>query len=582
MQRYLQYNELRRNDLQHFDSWASTFGETITAVELSPEGSGYRAKTRFAKFFNLPELMAMFRSTADIQTADMLHLPVPKANFHNIVVAPSEMQQEMVAGLADRAEKVRDRQVPPNVDNMLCITNDGRKLALDQRLMNPLLPDHAESKSNIAVGNIFKHWEDGKAERLTQLVFCDLSTPKSDGTFNVYDDIRDKLIAKGVPAEEIAFIHNADNEVKKKELFAKVRQGKIRVLMGSTAKMGAGTNVQDRLIAIHHLDVPWRPSDLTQREGRGIRQGNLNPEIEIYRYVTEKTFDAYSYQLIENKAKFIAQIMTSKSPVRSAEDVDEQALSYAEVKALATGNPMIIEKCQLEMDVGKLKLLKSSYLSQKYALEDKIIKHYPAEIRRLTERIEGYEADIAKVAGLQLDGASYPIAIGEKTYDCDDKEMKKAAGAAILEACKKMTSPDPVPLGRYREFDMDLSFDTFSKEYRVTLKGALSHTVPLGSDIYGNITRLDNALKGLDEKLVSVQQQLENSKAQMTAAKADADVPFPQEAELAEKTKRLSEVNIALHLDKREPEFVDAAPDEGESVGQPTPNKTDRERDDER
>ena len=576
IQRYLQYDRLRESGLQHFDSWASTFGETVTAIELSPEGSGYRAKTRFAKFYNLPELMAMFREVADIQTAETLNLPTPMTNFHNVVIAPSEMQSEMVAELGERAERVRNKMVNSNEDNMLCITNDGRKLALDQRLMNPLLPDYAENKATIAAENIFRHWDDGRPDSLTQLAFCDLSTPKNDGTFNVYEDVREKLIAKGIPAEEIAFIHDADTEVKKKELFTKVRQGKVRVLMGSTAKCGAGMNVQDRLIALHDLDVPWRPSDMTQRLGRIKRQGNKNPEVEVYRYVTEKTFDAYSYQLIENKQRFISQIMTSKSPVRSAEDVDEQALSYAEIKALATGNPLIIEKCQLEVDVGKLKLIKSSFLSQRYDLEDKLLKHYPAEIKRLTERIAGYERDIALVArqpqpqkdvfvGMEIGGQMYTD--------------KKDAGSAILAECKAMTNPDPKPIGKYRSFNMDLSFDSFSKEYRITLKGSLSHPVSIGTDIFGNITRIDNALEGMEPKLRACMQQLEEKQKQMVTAKLELDKPFPQEAELSEKTARLAEVNISLNLDKPENEVITDALDEGgNEVSVRNPKEQDQER----
>jgi hypothetical protein len=534
--------------------------------------------------------MNMFREVADIQTADMLQLPVPKANFHNIVIQPSDVQKEMVESLAERAEKVRNREVDSTKDNMLCITNDGRKLALDQRLINSLLPDYEQSKAAIATENIFKHWEDGKTDRLAQLVFCDLSTPKKvkaadstevDGeeladTFsNVYSDIRQKLIDKGVPESEIAFIHDADTEVRKKELFAKVRQGKVRVLLGSTFKMGAGTNCQDRLIALHHLDVPWRPSDLLQREGRIIRQGNKNPEVEVYRYVTEQTFDAYSYQLIENKQKFISQIMTSKSPVRSAEDVDEQALSYAEVKALATGNPLIIEKCDLEMQVGKLKLLKSSYLSQRYDLEDKTLKLYPAEIKRLTERIDGYEHDIAwekEQPQPQKDTFVGMVVDGTMLWE------RKAAGTAILEACKAKTSPDPTPLGEYRGFQMELSFDSFSKAYEVTLKSALSHKVALGTDIGGNITRLDNLLAALPEKLDSCRQQLEAAQTRLVTAKAEIEKPFPQEAELSEKSQRLAEVNIALNLDKKDLEIADETPDECEAEPERERKSKDRER----
>ncbi|MDR2043322.1 MAG: DEAD/DEAH box helicase family protein [Clostridium sp.] len=565
MQRYLQYKTLVQNGLQHFDAWASTFGETVTAIELAPEGTGYRAKTRFAKFYNLPELMSMFKMTADIQTADMLQLPVPKANFHTEVIKPSKWQQDMVAELAERAEVIRKGDIDPRIDNMLKVTNDGRKLALDQRLINEMLPDDPNGKVAVCAANVFRIWDENKEKRSTQLVFSDLSTPHGDGKFNVYDDLKQKLIAKGIPEEEIAFIHDANTEVKKKELFAKVRKGQIRVLMGSTQKMGAGTNVQDRLIALHDLDCPWRPSDLAQRLGRIVRQGNKNPEVEIFRYVTEGTFDSYLYQLVENKQKFIAQIMTSKTPVRVAEDVDETALSYAEIKALATGNPLIIEKCQLEMDVNKLKILQASHNSQKYALEDKILKEYPQAIKRLTERISGYKTDIATVAKYPADKDHFPpMKIGGDLF-----AEKADAGKAIIEACKAMSSPDPVALGEYRGFQMILSFDSFSKEYRVTLSGALSHTVKLGTDIHGNITRLDNALerfaehKGYDEReLAEVRQQMENAKAEVAR-------PFPQETELAEKTARLAEANIALNLDKREPEIVGGEPDEGDSADAP-------------
>ncbi|MBQ8697647.1 MAG: helicase, partial [Schwartzia sp.] len=460
MQKYLQYGTLARKGLLHFDSWASTFGETVTAIELAPEGSGYRAKTRFAKFYNLPELMSMFKEVADIQTADMLKLPVPKANYHNVVLKPSEHQKEMVAGLSERAEKVRNREVAPEVDNMLKITNDGRKLALDQRLMSELLPDSDTGKVAACAADVFDTWQRTASERSAQMIFCDLSTPHGDGQFNVYDDLRDKLIAKGIPEEEIAYIHNAKSEAQKKELFGKVRSGQIRVLIGSTQKMGAGTNAQRKLIALYHLDCPWRPADLQQREGRIIRQGNENPEVEIFTYVTENTFDSYLYQLVEGKQKFIGQIMTSKSPVRSAEDIDETALSYAEIKALCTGNPHIKEKMDLDIDVQRLKLMKSSYLSQKYALEDAIVKSFPQQISALEQRIEGYTADMARAAENTHpndDGFS-PMVIEGKTYT-----EKKAAGSAILEACHNMASPDPIPLGSYRGFEMELFFETFSK-----------------------------------------------------------------------------------------------------------------------
>jgi N12 class adenine-specific DNA methylase/adenine-specific DNA methylase len=565
MQRYLQYKNLVKNGLQHFDAWASTFGETVTAIELAPEGTGYRAKTRFAKFYNLPELMSMFRMVADIQTADMLHLPVPKANFHTEVIKPSQWQRDMIAELAERAERIRNREVDPATDNMLKVTNDGRKLALDQRLINPLLPDDPDGKVAACAANVFRIWEQHREKRLTQLVFCDLSTPKADGAFNVYDDLKAKLLAKGIPEHEIAFIHNADTEAKKKELFAKVRKGQVRVLMGSTQKMGAGTNVQDKLIALHDLDCPWRPSDLAQRLGRIVRQGNKNPEVEIFRYVTEGTFDSYLYQLVENKQKFISQIMTSKLPVRSAEDVDETALSYAEIKALATGNPLIIEKCQLEMDVNKLKILHASHLSQKYALEDKILKDYPQGIKRLTERITGYKTDTETTAKHSADKDHFPpMKIGGIFY-----AEKAEAGKAIIEACKAMTSPDPVALGEYRGFQMILSFDTFAKEYRVTLSGALSHTVALGSDIHGNITRLDNALERFAESLQSCEIKLEEVRAQLQTAKGEVDRPFPQEQEYTEKAARLKELNILLNMDEKDHEILDTEPDEGDMEPQP-------------
>jgi len=570
MQRYLQYKVLVQNGLQHFDAWASTFGETVTAIELAPEGTGYRAKTRFAKFYNLPELMSMFRMVADIQTADMLHLPVPKANFHTEVIKPSQWQQDMIAELAERAERIRNREVDPATDNMLKVTNDGRKLALDQRLINPLLPDDPDGKVAACAANVFRIWEQHREKRLAQLAFCDLSTPKADGTFNVYDDLKAKLMAKGVPEHEISFIHNADTEARKKELFAKVRKGQIRVLMGSTQKMGAGTNVQDKLIALHDLDCPWRPSDLAQRLGRIVRQGNRNPEVEIFRYVTEGTFDSYLYQLVENKQKFISQIMTSKLPVRSAEDVDETALSYGEIKALATGNPLIIEKCQLEMDVSKLKILHASHLSQKYALEDKIIKDYPQEIKRQNERITGYKADAETAARYPADKDHFPpMKIGGIFY-----AEKAEAGKAIIEACKAMTSPDPVPLGEYRGFQMILSFQTFAKEYRVTLSGALSHTVSLGSDIHGNITRLDNALERFAESLQSCETRLEEAKTQLEAATGEVDRPFPQEQEYADKSARLKELNILLNMDEKNHEILDTEPDESDMEPQPrTPRR---------
>ena len=554
MQKYLQYNLLKRNNLIHFDSWASTFGETVTAIELAPEGSGYRAKTRFAKFYNLPELMSLFKETADIQTADMLNLPVPKANYHNVVLKPSEQQKEMVKSLSERAEKVRNKMVDSSVDNMLLITNDGRKLALDQRMINEMLPDSETSKVSACADNVFDIWQKTADERSTQMVFCDLSTPHGDGSFNVYDDLRDKLIAKGVPKEEIAYIHSANTEMQKKELFGKVRSGQVRVLIGSTQKMGAGTNVQKKLIALHHLDCPWRPSDLQQREGRIIRQGNDNPEVEIFTYVTENTFDSYLYQLVESKQNFIGQIMTSKSPVRSAEDVDEQALSYAEIKALCTGNPYIKEKMDLDIDVSRLKLLKANHLSQIYSLEDKIHKEFPQKIAALEERIRGYEKDIATAE-------SHPV--GDKDSFCGmvikglTFSDKKEAGEALIAACKSMTNPDPIRLGSYRGFDMELSFDTFSKEYKVVLVGELRHTIVLGTDIFGNILRLDNAIGAMPERQIACKEQLEDTKVQLENAKVESKKPFPHEEELKTKSARLAELNTLLDMDKKDNEIVD-------------------------
>ena len=559
IQRYLQYNTLVKNNLQHFDAWASTFGETVTAVELTPEGTGYRAKTRFARFYNLPELMAMFKEVADIKTADMLDLPVPKAVYHNISVKPSEIQKQMVAELAERAEKVRNGMVDASVDNMLKITNDGRKLALDQRLINPMLHDFEGSKLNACVDAMFETWEKGKEKRLTQLFFCDLSTPKNDGNFSVYDDIRKKLIERGVPAEEIKFIHEANTEAKKLELFKKVRRGDVRILMGSTAKMGAGTNVQNKLAASSDLDCPWRPSDLEQRLGRSIRQGNENPTVDIYRFVTEGTFDAYLYQLVESKQKFISQIMTSKSPVRSAEDVDEQALSYAEIKALASGNPMIKEKMDLDIEVSKLKLLKANHLSQKYALEDAISKGFPKQIAETQARITGYGADIAAVkenTHPNGDGFS-PLTLAGVTY-----ADKKEAGAALLTICQTMLSPEATQIGSYRGLTLELAFDTFAREYRLTMIGQLRHTVTLGTDVFGNLQRMDNALEGLPIKEQACREQLSNLQTQLETAKAEVQKPFPREEELTTKTARLEELNSLLNLDHKETEIVDAEPDE--------------------
>lgn len=558
IQRYLQYSTLQEMGLVHFDDWASDFGETITAIELSPEGSGYRAKTRFAKFFNLPELMSTFKQIADIQTADMLKLPVPKVNFHTEVIQPSELQQEMVRGLAKRAELIRGGGVDPKTDNMLRITNDGRKLALDMRLINPLAADDPNGKVATCARNVIHIWEQTREQRSAQLVFCDLSTPKDDGTFSVYNDLKKKFMEAGIPEEEIAFIHDANTEARKKELFSKVRSGQVRILMGSTQKMGAGTNVQDRLIALHDLDCPWRPSDLAQRLGRIVRQGNQNPEVEIFRYVTESTFDAYLYQLVENKQKFIAQIMTSKAPVRVADDVDETALSYSEIKALATGNPLIIEKCNLDMEVGKLNMLRASYLSQKYGLEDMVLKKYPEAITRLTERIAGYEQDVQLAAAHPKPKDGFAgITILEKPYA--DKE---AAGKAILDVCTKMTGSDAVFLGQYRGFSLVLSYDGPSNEYRMTMKGTLSHTAVLGADVFGNLTRMDNVVDGLPGKLDIVRAELTDTQVQLENARTELATPFAKEAELAEKTARLKELNILLNMDEKDKSLIDDVPDE--------------------
>ena len=572
MQRYLQYGTLAQMELQHFDAWASTFGETTTAIELAPEGTGYRAKTRFSKFYNLPELMSMFKCVADIQTADMLNLPVPKANFHVEVIKPTEIQKEMVASLAERAEEIRAGNVDPTVDNMLKITNDGRKLALDQRLINPMLPDDENCKLAVCANNVFRIWEETKEQRATQLVFCDLSTPSSKGTIgmketedgsfemdysqfsNAYDDLKKKLLEKGVPEEEIAFIHEANTEAQKKELFAKVRRGDIRVLMGSTQKMGAGTNVQDHLMALHDLDCPWRPADLQQRQGRIVRQGNQNSEVDIFRYVTEGTFDSYLYQLVENKQKFIAQIMTSKAPVRAAEDVDETALSYAEIKALATGNPLIIEKSNLEMEVGKLNLLKGNHMSQQFDLEDKILKYFPQEIKKLRERMMGYEKDLATLQeNMPADKEKFsPMEIMGITY------IEKAdAGKAIIGACHLIQNEGTKEIGFYRGFKMELSYSILASEFRIDLKGALSHGVALGSDIHGNITRIDNMLSSLENKCETVKQTLESTIQQRENAKAELGKPFAMEEELKEKNRRLAELNALLNLDEKDAVILD-------------------------
>lgn len=546
--RYLQYGTLQKLGLGHFDAWAASFGETQTAIELAPEGTGYRAKTRFAKFFNLPELIALFKESADIQTPDMLKLPVPEAEYENVVLKPSEFQKEMVASLAERAEAVRDRQVQPYEDNMLKITNDGRKLALDQRLLNDMLPDEENSKAATCVEKAYEIWENTKEQKSAQLIFCDLSTPKGDGTFNVYEDIKNKLMEKGVPEQEIAFIHDANTELRKAELFAKVRSGQVRFLLGSTAKMGAGTNVQDRLIALHHLDVPWRPSDIEQQEGRILRQGNLNPKVKIFRYVTEGTFDSYSWQLIENKQKFIGQIMTSKSPVRSCEDVDEAALSYAEVKALATGNPYIKEKMDLDIQVSKLKLMKANHTSQKYRLEDNITQHYPHQIAIFKERIEGFTADMEKYAkNKPEDKEQFFMQVGGKPYT-----DKKEAGTAIIAMCKEIKGINAsADVGEYLGFKLNVTFDSFNNKFVMNVKGAMSHPMEVGTDPLGNITRINNALEAMPIQLEEAQTKLSNVEHQLETAKAEVDKPFPQEAELSEKLERLAELNALLNMDEK-------------------------------
>ena len=573
IQRYLQYATLQKYDLQHFDSWAAMYGETVTAIELTPEGTGYRAKTRSARFNNLPELMAMFKLVADIKTADMLHLPVPEVQYHNIAVKPSEIQKRMVESLGERAERIRGGGVSASVDNMLKVTNDGRKLALDQRMIDPLLPDEDGSKVNACVGEVYRIWSETADQKSAQLLFCDLSTPKSDGSFNVYDDIRKKLIARGIPADEIKFIHEADTEAKKQELFKKVRRGEVRVLIGSTAKMGAGTNVQNKLIASHDLDCPWRPSDLEQRAGRTIRQGNENPVVGLYRYVTEETFDAYLYQLVEGKQKFASQIMTSKSPVRSADDIDETALSYAEIKMLATGNPYIKEKMDLDIQVQKLRLLKSSYLSEIYALEDKIIKYFPQQIAVKTELISALESDLAtaqehpkptddRFVGIEVKGAFY--------------SEKAEGGQKIIDACQQMNSPEPISLGTYRGFELELSFDTMERIYKVKIRGAASRTISLGTDPAGNITRIDNAVEKNSEHLETVKAELEGLEKQFEVAKEEVKKPFAKEQELKEKTDRLNVLNGLLNVDKRDNELADDAPDEGEELPDRNPKELER------
>ena len=582
MMRYLQHDTIKGKGLAHFDCWASTFGETTTAIELAPEGTGYRARTRFAKFFNLPELMNLFKEAADIKTADQLNLPTPTPIYHNVVAQPTEIQQAMVQELSERAAKVHAGIVDPATDNMLKITSDGRKLGLDQRVINPNLPDEPTSKVNMCVDNIFRIWDEGQADKLTQLVFCDLSTPKAapskraakaaagnldspelhalemlaekDGTpddtnFTVYDDIREKLVARGIPREQIAFIHEANTEARKKELFSKVRSGQVRVLMGSTFKMGAGMNVQDRLVALHDLDAPWRPGDLEQRSGRIIRQGNMNPEVHIFRYVTEATFDAYLWQTLENKQKFISQIMTSKSPVRACDDIDETALSYAEIKALCAGDERIKEKMDLDVDVARLKLMKANHQSQQYRLEDNLLRFFPEQIEQNKGFIAGFEADMKTLAEHPHpdDGFAGMTVRGDVLTD------KENAGAALVDAFKEVKGLEPVPIGSYRGFQMSLTLEDFGRDYVLTLKGQMSHRVTLGKDPRGNLTRIDNALNGMTDRLTTVRSKLDSLYSQMETAKAELGKPFPQEEELRVKSARLAELNIALNIDDKTP-----------------------------
>jgi len=592
MQRYLQYVTLKRNNMTHFDCWASTFGETVTAIELAPEGTGYRARTRFAKFFNLPELMTMFKEIADIKTADQLHLPTSEAHYETVVAQPTEHQKAMIAELSERASRIHGGSVDPRVDNMLKITSDGRKLGLDQRLINPLLPDDPGSKVNACVNNVFRIWQEGMPEKLTQLIFCDISTPKGkagkdqakekkdltepstpepttpdddfgylppeeteqagslfsaekSNDFSVYEDIRDKLIARGIPPEEIAFIHDADTEVKKKELFAKVRSGQVRVLMGSTAKMGAGTNVQDRLIASHDLDCPWRPGDLEQRAGRIVRQGNMNPDVHIYRYVTEGSFDSYLWQTVENKQKFISQIMTSKSPVRSCEDVDETALSYAEIKALCAGDDRIKEKMALDVDVARLRLMKAEHQSNQYRLEDQLLKQFPREIEQNRGYLVGLQKDLDTLAAHPLPEKDF---IGMTVHGTHFTEKDKA-GEAILEACKTITDDKDHPIGEYRGLQMSLSYNAFAGQYILTMKGEMSHSVDIGTSALGNMTRIDNALNNIPVRMQNIEGKLESLNQQMATARAELWKPFPQEAEFRQKSERLAELDAALNMD---------------------------------
>ena len=561
MQRYLQYGALAERDLQHFDAWASTYGETVTAIELAPEGTGYRAKTRFAKFFNLPELMNIFKEVADIQTADTLNLPVPEAIYHNVATERTEIQKEFVENCGERAEKVREGNVDPHIDNMLKITNDGRKIALDQRLENDLLPDDETSKVNECFRNVYKIWDENRDEKLTQIVFCDMSTPKPDGTFDVYNDIKDKLIQQGVPESEIAFIHDAETEARKKELFAKVRKGDVRILFGSTFKMGTGTNVQKKLVAMHDLDCPWRPSDLKQRSGRIVRQGNQNEQVHIFRYVTKDTFDSYMWQTVENKQKFISQIMTSKSPVRSAEDIDETALSYAEIKALSAGNPYIKEKMELDTEVAKLRMVKSSFQNEKYDLEDKVLKYYPNRIAFLTQTIQALKADTEVVKQHpKVEDVFNPLTIDGVTYT-----DKKQAGEALIERCKKLTSVDDVHIGEYRGFQLYAKIYTISKTINIEIKNELSYSIEVGADAFGNIQKLDNVLARIEPRIEENELALEETKKQFEVAKVESQKEFPQEAELKEKLERLATLDALLNMDKKgNDKVIMGEPDEAE------------------
>jgi len=546
--RYLQYDTLQKLGIGHFDAWAASFGEAVTAIELSPEGTGYRAKTRFARFFNLPELISLFKESADVQTADMLQLPVPEAEYINEVLKPSEIQKEMVNSFAERAEAVRAGRIDVRVDNMLKITNDGRKCALDQRLINDMLPDEKDSKVNRCVDNAFSIWEKTMPQKSTQLIFCDLSTPKNDGSFNVYDNVREKLVEKGVPKEQVAFIHEATTETKKEELFAKVRSGQVRILLGSTPKLGAGTNIQDKLIALHHLDCPWKPADLEQQEGRILRQGNQNKKVQIFRYVTENTFDSYMWQILENKQKFISQIMTSKSPVRACEDVDDTALSYAEIKALATGNPYIKEKMDLDVQVSKLKLLKANHTSQIYRLESDIAKTYPMQITAMKERIAGLSSDLEVAKSiLSKEKEQFSIQIGGKSY-IDRKE----AGVALLDACKnlKVVRAEGV-IGEYQGFSLNANFDSFNQQYRLAIKRQCTYTIEMGKDPLGNITRINNTLSSIEKQLLQAQQKFEVLQEQLITAQKEVKRPFLKEEELSKKTERLAKLNSLLNMDEK-------------------------------